>query len=154
LVAEDDGFCVDRAFKRFWLATRHRQPHHFEDLASIFKYLKMCLASVLLDEARGRRRQAWVSIDDVSPETCVSADSSAHVLERVALRELWDVVEFELLNDNERLVARLSLISGLSPREIVARHPERFLDVYSVYRTKRNLLDRLQRNARLNELRS
>ena len=54
LVAEDAGFCVDRAFQRFWRATRVRGIHEFQDLASILKYLKMCLASVLLDEARAR----------------------------------------------------------------------------------------------------
>src|SRR5438876_2288305 len=49
LVVEDAGFCVDRAFQRFWRATRARGIHEFQDLASILKYLKMCLASVLLD---------------------------------------------------------------------------------------------------------
>jgi len=59
LVVEDAGFCVDRAFQRFWRATRARGIHEFQDLASILKYLKMCLASVLLDEARARR---WFSV--------------------------------------------------------------------------------------------
>src|ERR1700730_10199649 len=65
LVDEDDGFCADRAFQRFWRATRGGRMEGFHDLASILKYLKMCLGSVLLDAARVRRRQASISIDDV-----------------------------------------------------------------------------------------
>jgi DNA-directed RNA polymerase specialized sigma24 family protein len=152
LVAEDDGFCVDRAFQRFWMATNRRQQHQFDDLGSILKYLKMCLGSVLLDEARSRRRQAWVSIDEVSPETYVSADPSSQVVDRLARRELWDAMDAELQDDNERLVARLSFVAGLSPREILARHPEKFQDAFDVYRTKRNMIERLRRSTRLKQL--
>jgi hypothetical protein len=152
LVVEDDGFCVDRAFQRFWRACQNGKVHQFNDLASILKYLKMCLGSVLLDEARARRRQAWVSIDDVPPEACVSADPAAQVIGRLAGRDLWAVIDRELADVQERMVARLSFVSGLSPREILARHPEKFQDVFDVYRTKRNMIERLRRCADLKAL--
>jgi hypothetical protein len=152
LVVEDDGFCVDRAFQRFWRASRNGHVHQFNDLASILKYLKMCLGSVLLDEARARRRQAWVSIDDVPPETCVSADPAAQVISTLAGNELWSAIDRELVDARERLVARLSFVSGLSPREILARHPEQFQDVFDVYRSKRNMIERLRRSATLRQL--
>jgi hypothetical protein len=152
LVVEDDGFCVDRAFQRFWRACQNGKVHQFNDLASILKYLKLCLGSVLLDEARARRRQAWVSIDDVPPETCVSGDPAAQVLGRLAGRELWAVIDRELADVQERMVARLSFVSGLSPREILARHPEAFQDVFDVYRTKRNMIERLRRSTALKSL--
>src|SRR5215471_3632905 len=152
LVVEDDGFCVDRAFQRFWRASRNGHVHEFNDLASILKYLKMCLSSVLLDEARARRRQAWVSIDDVPPETCVSADPSAQVINRLTGRELWDTIDRELVDPAERLLARLSFVGGLTPREILARHPDKFEDVFAVYRTKRNMLERLRRSRALRQL--
>ena len=152
LVVEDDGFCVDRAFQRFWRACQNGKVHQFNDLASILKYLKMCLGSVLLDEARARRRQAWVSIYDVPPEACVSADPAAQVIGRMAGRDLWAVIDRELADLQERMVARLSFVSGLSPREILARHPEKFEDVFDVYRTKRNMIERLRRCADLKAL--
>jgi len=46
----------------------------------------------------------------------------------------------------------LSFVSGLSPREILAKYPERFQDVYDVYRTKRNMIERLRRSTALREL--
>ena len=152
LVVEDDGFCVDRAFQRFWRASRNGHVQQFTDLASILKYLKMCLGSVLLDEARARRRQAWVSIDDVSPETCVSADPSAQVISRMTGREVWDIIDRELVDPGERLLARLSFVGGLTPREILAGHADKFEDVFAVYRTKRNMLERLRRSRALRQL--
>ncbi len=152
LVDEDAGFCVDRAFQRFWRATRTRGIHEFQDLASILKYLKMCLGSVLLDEARARRRQACVSIEDLSPDACVSTDPSTEVVAGIAQRELWESINRELRDDSERLVARLSFAAGLSPREIRALHPERFAEVSDVYRLKRNLIERLRRSQAIKDL--
>ena len=153
LVIEDDGFCVDRAFQRFWRATRSARVHHqFNDLASILKYLKLCLGTVLLDEARARRRQGAVSIDDVPTDRYVSADASTDVIGKIARRELWRAIERELADANQRLVARLSFLAGLSPREILARHPDTFQDVFDVYRTKRNMLDRLRRSRAIQDL--
>jgi DNA-directed RNA polymerase specialized sigma24 family protein len=152
LVVEDAGFCVDRAFQRFWRATRTRGIHEFQDLASILKYLKMCLASVLLDEARARRRQACVSLDDLAPDVYVSTDPSAEVVANIAQVDLWKAIDRELRNDTERLVVRLSFAAGLSPREITALHPARFPDVFEVYRLKRNLIERLRRSPAIGDL--
>ena len=152
LVVEDAGFCVDRAFQRFWRATRARGIHEFQDLASILKYLKMCLASVLLDEARARRRQACVSFDGLAPDAYVSSDPSSEVVAGIAQVELWKAIDRELRTDTERLVVRLSFAAGLSPREIKALHPEHFADVSEVYRLKRNLIERLRRSPAISEL--
>jgi DNA-directed RNA polymerase specialized sigma24 family protein len=146
LVLEDDGSCVDRAFQRFWGAGRAGRIRRFDDLPAIVKYLKMCLGSVLLDEARARRRQTWVSMDDLTPDNEISTDPLPEIIGRLARRELWAAVERELTDPKERLVARLSLIGGLSPREILTRYPGTFQDVVHVYRVKRNMIDRLRRS--------
>jgi DNA-directed RNA polymerase specialized sigma24 family protein len=153
LVGEDDAFCVDRAFQRFWRATRQRGMHEFNDLGSILKYLKMCLASVLLDEARARKRQACVSIDDVPPDAHVSADPATMVVGHSAGRDLWLAIDHELRDDAERQVAYLSFVSGLTPREISSRCPERFADITEIYRIKRNVIDRLRRSPEIHAFR-
>ncbi|HEY1295049.1 MAG TPA: hypothetical protein VGJ60_18365 [Chloroflexota bacterium] len=152
LVIEDDAFCVDRAFQRFWLACRNGRAHQFDDLAAVINYLKLCLGSVLLDEARCRRRQVCTSIDEVPPEACLGADPAAQVMGHMIARELWAAINHELNTDEERLVAELSFVAGLTPREILARHPEKFFDVFTVYRTKRNVIDRLRRSGAIQEL--
>jgi len=152
LVSESDAFCVDRAFERFWCATRTGRIGEFNDLASIFKYLKLCLGSVLIDEARARRRRADVSLDDVSVDAWVSADPSARVIGRLAERELWQAIERELVDGNEHVVARLSFVAGLSPRQILVRCPDKFSDVADVYRVKRNMVERLRRSRAIQRL--
>jgi hypothetical protein len=152
LVDEDDGFCADRAFQRFWRATRTGRMEGFSDLASILKYLKLCLGSVLLDAARVRRRQAYVSIDEMPPDAPVIDDPSAAIVGQIAGRELWQAVERELRDESERIVAQLSFVAGLSPREIRARHPDRFAEVDEVYRLKRNVIDRLRRSQPIQQL--
>jgi DNA-directed RNA polymerase specialized sigma24 family protein len=152
LVDEDDGFCADRAFQRFWRATRTGRMEGFTDLASILKYLKMCLGSVLLDEARVRRRRNYLSIDDLPTDAPASDDPSAAVVGHIAGRELWQVVQDELRDEPERVVAHLSFVDGLSPREIRARHPHQFAEVDEVYRLKRNVIDRLRRSQAIQHL--
>ncbi|HEV7666107.1 MAG TPA: hypothetical protein VGQ62_21420 [Chloroflexota bacterium] len=152
LVGEDDGFCVDRAFQRFWSATRGGRIEDFNDLASVLKYLKLCLASVLLDEARRRRRQLATSLDEVAPAASLSSDPTAHAIGRIARDELWHAIKQELRDDNQRLVARLSFVRGLTPREIRARHPTRFDDINDVYRTKRSVVERLRHSQAISRL--
>jgi DNA-directed RNA polymerase specialized sigma24 family protein len=151
-IAEDDRFVVDRAFQRFWQATRVGGMHQFTGLASILKYLKMCLASVLLDEARARRRQPITSIDDVSPDARVSDDPASLVVSRIARRELWHAIDQELRDDQERTVAQMSFVLGLTPREILTRRPEHFDDIAHIYRVKRNVIDRVRRSPAIRQL--
>src|SRR5215469_6975405 len=112
----------------------------------------MCLGTVLLDEARARRRQGSVAIDNGRPDARVTGDMSNAVIGRLARRDLWKAIECELTDPTQRLVARLSFVSALSPREILAHHPEKFQSVFEVYRTKRNMIDRLRRSQALHEL--
>jgi hypothetical protein len=152
LITEPDSDCVDRAFERFWRATRSGRAPRFNDLAGVLKYLKLCLGSVLVDEARARRRRPSVPIDDVSPDAVVSADPSGEVINRLARRELWEVIRRELDNPDERLVAYLSFVAALSPREILARHPSRFPNAMEIYRVKRCMIERLRRSRALQRL--
>jgi hypothetical protein len=151
-VIENDGFYVDRAFERFWCATRAGRIRQFNDLSSILKYLKLCLGSVLLDEARSRRRRPDVPLNEVSVDAYVGADPSARVIGRLAGRELWQTIDRELVDANERLVAYLYLVAGLRPREILVRHPDKFPGVVDVYRIKRNMIDRLRRSPAIQRL--
>jgi hypothetical protein len=71
---------------------------------------------------------------------------------RLERANLWRLISQIVLNEQEQIVLRESLVSALPPRDIQARHPDRFADVVAVYRTKRNLLNRLQRNHDLRTL--
>ena len=91
---------------------------------------------------------------ELRAEASGADDPSAVAVGRVARSELWRAVNAELRSDDERLVARLSFLRGLTPREIFARHPDRFEDVVSIYRIKRNIVDRLRHSRAIRRLAS
>jgi hypothetical protein len=152
LVPEDDQFYVERAFERFWRATRRAEIGQFRDLGAILSYLQMTLSSVLLDDARARRRQATLSLGNVSAEASLSDDPAGLATSRGAGRELWRTIEAELHDDDERLIARLSFLHGMAARHIRTRYPERFVRIGDIYRIKRNIVERLRHSPAIREL--
>jgi hypothetical protein len=69
------------------------------------------------------------------------------IVGRLSAGELWQTIAAELQDEPERLVAYLSLVRGLKPAQVQSLHPEYFPGVADVYRIKRNVLERLRRNA-------
>jgi hypothetical protein len=143
---EDDAYWVNRAFQRFWVAIRPERFEQFTELPAILRYLSMCAASVLLDDLRTRRGFHFLSLDDAEPHSPPAADHGDLVSTRLDAAALWAAVREALPDDTDRLVAQLSFIGALTPREIFARHRDRFETVNDVYRVKRNLMERLRRD--------
>jgi hypothetical protein len=117
LMREDEDALVDRTFERFWSAAGRDEPTRFPTLAAGLQYLEMCTHSLLMDRVRAQR---------------------------LAQDELWQVIAADLQSEPERLVARLSLRDGLSPRQIQQRYPEWYADVAQVYRIKQEVFARLR----------
>jgi hypothetical protein len=147
---ELDGW-VNCVFARFWAAVTPNRFTCFPTLAALLHYLKLCTHSALLDEVRARHvRQLQPLSDDVVATGVGNAEHT--VLESAASETLWAAIEAEVRAESERLVAWLGLALELKPQEIHARHPEQFASVTQVYTVKRNLLDRLRRNAAIRQL--
>ena len=143
---EELEYYAERAFQRFWGAIGPARFAQFSDSASLLKYLKMCVHSVLVDEARAAAAQAADPLVDELDEPAPGPGVEAEALERLTGRDLWRAIEQELPDEAERLVVRLSCALDMKPGEVHARHPERFESVADVYRIKRNALDRLRRS--------
>ena len=150
---EDDAYWVNRAFRRFWVAVRPERFEQFTELPAILRYLSMCAASVLLDDLRARRGFQFLSLDDAEPHSAPCVDHDELVSTRLDAAALWAAVRAALPDDTDRLVARLSFVGALSPREIFARHSDRFETVKDVYRVKRNLMERLRRDPAVRQYR-
>jgi hypothetical protein len=144
--AEEDDYWVNRTFERFWGAVGPERFRAFPGLPALLQYLKLCAASVLVDDARRRAAAAAESLEGHAACLAASTPGEEAILGELAGRELWRAIEAELRDEPERLVARLCLVLGLKPREVYACHPDRFADVADVYRVKRNLIDRLSRS--------
>ncbi len=142
-----DDATVLAAFERFWRAVDAAKFARFGSLAGVLQYLKMCALSARLDAARADRHAADESLDDGA--TAEPAHPGIGMEEGVDARidgaAFWARVGAVLVDERERLVIYLSYVIGLTPRDIHARHGERFADVKEVYRLKRAALDRLRR---------
>ena len=143
LADEAEDYLVNRTFERFWRSVGPERFDTFEGVQSLFCYLKLCAQSVVLDEARARAKHQALQLKGWEQ---VGGFEDA-VAERAAARALWHTIGTVVRDESELLVARLSFIQGLKPREIHERYPERYAIIADVYRIKRNLLDRLRRDA-------
>ena len=135
---------VANAFARFWVAAAHNRQVTFTSLGAALLFLRLCLNGAILDTLRAHARRnelplpelgfAWEPIV-VDPEEEGS--------------ELWEVIRTMLPNERERRLAFLLFYCNLRPRVIVRLRPQEFPDVNEVHRMKRNIVDRLARNADL-----
>jgi len=132
---------VAQAFERFWYATVCKQRIEFSSLAAALHYLRLCLNSTILDTLRAntRPREVPLSAPYEAAERFSEPPEEAH--------EYWEVIESPLPDQRERRVAYLLFHCGLKPREIVLFCSEEFSEVRELYRLKRNILERLLRNA-------
>jgi hypothetical protein len=142
LASDDDWVC--RALERFWHAVTPARFGDFPDTPSLLRYLKLCASSAYLDVIRDQRRHAALDLDEAEPARLVGPDLEATLLDDHAARELWAVVVSLLKDDDERTVAELSWVRGLTPREILAGDAARFGSIAQVYQIKRRILDRLR----------
>jgi RNA polymerase sigma factor (sigma-70 family) len=143
---EDHDDLTTRAFERFWQAIRPERFGSFPHLASLLRYLKLCVFAALVDEVRGQRswqehRAASELADEVE-----GARVDETVLDELGRANLWQTIERALPDSAERLVIYLSCVIGLKPREIARRHREVYPSVEEVYRRKRLALERLRRD--------
>ncbi len=143
---EDDEELINRAFGRFWECVGPARFPDFPSAAALLRYLKLCVHSVVLDDARAHQHDDRESRDMETDERMTAPDPTAAIAESDAAARLWDAIAAEVRGEAELLVARLCFLHGMRPREVFERHPEVYESVDAVYRVKRNLLDRLKRN--------
>jgi len=131
---------VALAFERFWQATT-RQQVHFGTFAGALAYLRASLHGAILDALRAYSRPAEVTLS----ESGAGGESSTE--EQVGSLELWEILQTLLPGTREQRLAYLLYHCGLKPREIVRFCPQEWSDVQEIYRLRRNILERLRRNA-------
>ncbi len=138
---ESEENYVAQAFERFWQATAFNQRVEFSTLAAALQYLRASLNGAILDMLRAYARPGEVSLpgpgEPGEPLVEESTDSS----------EVWQIVHMILSNPREQRLAYLLFHCGLKPREIVRFCSQEWGDVQEIYRLRRNIMERLVRNA-------
>jgi hypothetical protein len=142
----DDEHWLTAAFERFFVSVGPERFGIFTDLGQILRYLKMCLNSAVMDEARALGRTRHEQVSEHEPDRVATSDPHAIVVARQEHERLWRDVLAACKSEAERAVALYCWKYGLKPAEVQARRPDLFPTVKEVYTTLRNLKDRLKRN--------
>ncbi len=132
---------VARAFERLWFAAVHNQQLQFTTLAAALSYLRSCLNTAILDTLRAYSR----SKEEVLPEPGFPDELA--VEDHKEGQDLWEIFQGLFANERERRVAYLLFKCNLKPREIVRYCSQEFSDVREIYRLRRNIMERLQRDS-------
>jgi len=138
---ESDENYVAQTFERFWQATAFNQRVKFSTLAAALQYLRASLNGVILDDLRVYVRPREISLPGPGEpgEPLVEDDTENG--------EVWESLQLLLANPREQRVAYFLFYCGLKPREIIRFCPQEFSDIQEIYRLRRNLMERLLRNA-------
>jgi len=131
---------VAQAFERFWQAAVQAQMA-FETLAGVLVYLQASLNGTILDTLRTLSRPSEVS------RPVPGQAGEPHVEDQIDSNEVWEVLQTLLLSPREQRLVYLLYHCGLKPREIVHICSQEWSDVQEIYRLRRNILERLLRNA-------
>jgi hypothetical protein len=135
-------YYVALAFERFWQATTRNQSLVFTSLEAALSYLKASLNGAILDTLRTYAR----------PEVPLPEPGHPHPIELASEDytyeyDLWDAIKNLIPTPREQRVAYLLFHCGLKPREIVQFCQDEFSDVREVHRLRRNVVERLLRQA-------
>jgi hypothetical protein len=139
---ESEQTYIDDAFRRFWQAVSD-QSLSFTTIASALSYLRLCLHCAIMDTLRAYAR---VNIEPI-PEH--GHPDEPQVEDRYHENEFWETIKSLLPGEKEQRVAYLHFHCNLKPREIIRYCPGEFNNEEEIYRLKRNIVERIQRNANM-----
>jgi DNA-directed RNA polymerase specialized sigma24 family protein len=135
---ESEENYVAQTFERFWQATAFNQQVEFSTLAAALQYLRASLHGAILDMLRAYARPREVSLPGPGEPLVENITDNG---------EVWEILQMILSNPREQRLAYLLFHCGLKPREIIRFCPQEWSDVQEIYRLRRNIMERLLRNA-------
>jgi hypothetical protein len=142
---------INDAFARFWeFASPHFRLSNYRYFGDCMNYLRRCAWSSLEDAIRRNRvRDRW---DELTPWFPADLDREG-MEELVFVNELYEVVE-KMAGDNtaELIIIQEAWIYGTPPREIARDYPETFSSVKDVNHARRNLLRRMKRHPKIEQI--
>jgi hypothetical protein len=132
---------VAQAFARFWQATAGNPKIEFMTLAAILRYLRASLNGTILDALRAYSRPRETPLPEPGSAEGIFGE------EQDDSHDLWEAIQSVLSDKRQQRVAYLLFHCHLKPRQIVQYCHDEFSDVGEIYRLRRNIFERLVRNA-------
>jgi DNA-directed RNA polymerase specialized sigma24 family protein len=148
-VSEPCEDIADQALARAWMALSSAEACGFPTLAAALGYLRTCVTAVVIDMARSQAARTRLHLQ-LDPER--TSNPEQEVMEDLAKAEVWMIASRVVGSEQERVVLHASAVLGMASREILAQNPRLFDSIEAVYRAKRNLFSRLQRDQDLRRI--
>jgi len=142
---------ANRAFEKMWRSITPTKFAKFGNLAVILKYLRLCVRSVVIDEAR-RKQRRWLDIDAVTDTPLFAgADIAQEYCEAFQRDKFWSHIQTHLKNPKEAQLIYYRFVLGLKPNRICEQYRDTFANPAEVYTMLQNILARLRRDPALQE---
>lgn len=140
----DPAEVVNQVWERFWRNYTAEKLEAAGSSAAVLQYLKMVTASVVADAQRSQMQRQLAEI----PEdlTDPSPPVAEQIVDQAVRDQFWQAVGGLMRSERERQLVSLHWMLGLRSAEVQARRPDLFPTVTSVYRTARNIMERLRRD--------
>jgi len=150
---EEVQYFVNRAIEKIWASISPEKFAKFPNLPSLMRYLKMCVASVIIDHYRSRERLASEDLDSLTNANSLQHHSSVeeHVFDQAHAQQLWQLCSHIIEDEREYDVLYKSFVLDMKPREILQHFPGIYADIKEIYRVKENVLQRLRRSEELSK---
>ncbi|HEY4688945.1 MAG TPA: sigma-70 family RNA polymerase sigma factor [Anaerolineae bacterium] len=145
---EEADYFANTAFEKIWASLTPERFERFPDLASVLRYLQMCVSSVILDHVRAAERaklEVPMEVLSVEPSEPGPAIEEA-VLDRARRQEFWEWLDAWLRDEKERRVIYGLFVLALKPQKLYQQSRTMFNDVREIYRIKQNVIARLSRD--------
>lgn len=140
---------VQETLARFSASITRERLADFPTLGSLLEYLKVIAKNLVIDHQRRAEREKRGLVEWLAELECQSPPDVDTHLDREAL---MTCMRSRLRDPDEELVFTEVFELGLSPKEVAARHPERFSTAKEVHRIKERFLQRLRRDPHLRRL--
>lgn len=155
-VEEEAQYFVNRAFEKMWSAMSAEKWSNFHDLSALLRYLQMCAHGAIVDFGRQKelaKELLQLETVEAGPAPVVADSAVEHRLAAAETRHaIWEYVDQQLKDEQERRVIYALFVLALKPREIATQYPDIFSNANEIYRIKENVINRLRRSAELSEL--
>lgn len=141
-INEDVEECVNWAFaSMFSSVSKEGNFGKFPALNRLLSYLQSCAYSA----AAGKNRKSKVIVEELVEELGDDTDLVEDILDEEKKKTARSLVETNLKSGQEWIVYEEYFEWGFMPKQIYARHPDKFLHTQEVSRVKQILLERLER---------
>jgi RNA polymerase sigma factor (sigma-70 family) len=150
LFNEETQDFVAQAFERFWISFTADKLDKSHSIGAVLQYLQMCVNGAITDAWRKVRRiQLEQDTTDEEHEISEPDPTPEELLQQV---EFWQLIREKAKSPKEYTVVYASFYLALSPREILAEYQHEFSSIKEIYQHKANFLERLERDADIQEL--